>query len=144
MKMGVEHRIPLSDHAFKIFQELAKQSNCNPDAFVFAGHKTGKPLSQMAMTMALRRMKLGHFTVHGMRSSFRDYIGDMTAHPESIVEQALAHQIGDETTRAYRRGDAFLKRGQLMKDWAAYLYSAKRGKSVASASIDSADIAEAA
>jgi integrase len=126
MKMGVEHRIPLSDPAFKIFERLAKGSNCDPDAYVFVGQKTGKPLSQMAMTMVLRRMKLGHYTVHGMRSSFRDYIGDMTAHPESIVEQALAHQIGDETTRAYRRGDAFLKRQRLMKDWATYLYAPKR------------------
>lgn len=75
----------------------------------------------MAMTMVLRRMKLGHFTVHGMRSCFRDYMGDMTDHPESLVEQALAHQIGDETTRAYRRGDAFLKRRSLMQEWQDYL-----------------------
>src|SRR3546814_10309900 len=92
MKMGVEHRIPLPDHALRIFQDLAKGSNCDPDAYVFAGQKMGKPLSQMSMTMVLRRMKLGHYTVHGMRSGFRDYMGDMTAPPESIVEQALAHQ----------------------------------------------------
>ena len=127
MKMGVEHRIPLCDHALKIFQGLAKGSNCDPDTYVFAGQKMGKPLSQMSMTMMLRRMKLGHYTVHGMRSGFRDYMGDMTAHPESIVEQALAHQIGDETTRAYRRGDAFLKRRKLMNDWASFLYGQKRG-----------------
>jgi integrase len=126
MKMGIEHRIPLADPALVILRALAKQSNCKPDSYVFAGHRMGMPLSQMSMTMVLRRMKLGHYTVHGMRSCFRDYIGDMTAHPESIVEQALAHQIGDETSRAYRRGDAFLKRRKLMKDWAIYLYSAPK------------------
>lgn len=128
MKMSVEHRIPLSGHSLEIFRKLAKGSNCDPDEYVFAGQKMGKPLSQMSMTMVLRRMKLGHYTVHGMRSCFRDYMGDMTSHPESIVEQALAHQIGDETTRAYRRGDAFLKRQRLMKGWADYLYSTKCNK----------------
>lgn len=122
MKMGLEHRIPLPARANETLRSLAKDSNCPPDGFVFAGQKMGKPLSQMSMTMVLRRMKLGHFTVHGMRSSFRDYIGDMTDHPESIVEQALAHQIGDETMRAYRRGDAFHKRRKLMRDWESYLY----------------------
>jgi integrase len=123
MKMGVEHRIPLPARAIEILREIAKGSNCDPSAFVFEGQKMGKSLSQMSMTMVLRRMKLGHYTVHGMRSAFRDYMGDMTNHPESIVEQALAHQIGDETTRAYRRGDAFLKRRALMKDWENYLDS---------------------
>lgn len=144
MKMGVEHRIPLSEPAFKIFQDLAKGSNCDPDAYVFAGQKMGKPLSQMSMTMVLRRMKFGHYTVHGMRSSFRDYIGDMTGHPEAIVEQALAHQIGDETTRAYRRGDAFLKRQRLMKDWATYLYAPRRGKRVGPSPIPDESLAKAA
>lgn len=123
MKMGVEHRIPLPDRAVEILREIAKGSNCDPGTFVFEGQKMGKPLSQMSMTMVLRRMKLGHYTVHGMRSAFRDYMGEMTNHPESVVEQALAHQIGDETTRAYRRGDAFLKRRALMKNWEGYLDS---------------------
>ncbi|NKJ44828.1 site-specific integrase [Novosphingobium sp. SG720] len=123
MKMGVGHRIPLPGRAVEILREIAKGSNCDPGTFVFEGQKMGKPLSQMSMTMVLRRMKLGHYTVHGMRSAFRDYMGDMTNHPESVVEQALAHQIGDETTRAYRRGDAFLKRRELMKDWEGYLDS---------------------
>jgi len=134
MKMGVEHRIPLPARAIEILRSLAKGSNRDPDSFIFAGQKMGMPLSQMAMTMVLRRMKLGHFTVHGMRSSFRDYIGDMTDHPESIVEQALAHQIGDETTRAYRRGDAFLKRAKLMNDWEAYLYKRSRAAGLPSGS----------
>lgn len=128
MKMGIVHRIPLPVAAVDILRGLKRNSNCHPTTFVFAGQKPGKPLSQMAMTMVLRRMKLGHYTVHGMRSSFRDYMGEMTDHPESVVEQALAHQIGDETTRAYRRRDAFLKRRLLMSDWEGYLIGqSKRG-----------------
>ncbi|WP_423605401.1 hypothetical protein [Sphingomonas sp. MS122] len=71
-------------------------------------------------------MKLGRYTVHGMRSTFRDYMGEMTNHAESVVEQALAHQVGDETSRAYRRGDAFLKRRALMDDWEAYLLGSEQ------------------
>src|SRR3546814_3788385 len=63
-----------------------------------------------------------------MRSIFRDYMGDMTHHAESTVEQALAHQVGDETSRAYRRGDAFLKRRQVLRDWETYLYGSARKK----------------
>jgi integrase len=121
MKMGIEHRIPLPTTAVDMLRAVARKSNCSRDSFVFAGQKRGKPLSQMAMTMVMRRMKLGHYTVHGMRSAFRDYIGEMTDYPESVVEQALAHQIGDETTRAYRRRDAFLKRRLLMGVWEAYV-----------------------
>jgi integrase len=121
MKMGVEHRIPLSPTAIALLEAIAQRSRCEPDSFVFRGQRSGKPLSQMAMTMVLRRMKLGHFTVHGMRSAFRDYLGDMTDHAESIIEQALAHQVGDVTSRAYRRRDAFLKRRQLLRDWDTYV-----------------------
>lgn len=73
------------------------------------------------MTTVLRRMDLGHFTVHGMRSAFRDYMGEMTDHPESVVEQTLARQVGDATVRAYRRGDAFLERRLVMRDWANFI-----------------------
>lgn len=121
MKMGIEHRVPLTGRGIEIFHAQARRSNQDPDSFVFPGQKPGKPFSQMAMTMVLRRMGLGHYTVHGMRSSFRDYMGEVTNHPESIIEQALAHQWGDETTRAYRRGDALLKRRAVMNDWEAYL-----------------------
>ncbi|MBX3566330.1 MAG: site-specific integrase [Sphingomonas sp.] len=119
MKMGVEHRIPLSPAAIDILRGLPSVSNAKPSNYVFAGERG--PLSQMAMTMVLRRMNLGHFTVHGMRSSFRDYMGDMTEHSESVIEQALAHQVGNEVTRAYRRKDAFDKRRIVMSDWAGYL-----------------------
>lgn len=121
MKMGVEHRIPLSSEAVAIFRQLARESKRARDAYVFPGQKAGQSLSQMSMTMVLRRMNMGQFTVHGMRSSFRDYMGDMTPHAEAIVEQALAHQVGDTTVRAYRRRDAFEKQRLVMQDWANYL-----------------------
>lgn len=123
MKMGIEHRVPLTERGLEILQIQSRQSNCGPDRYVFAGQKRGRPLSGMSMTMVLRRMKLGHYTVHGMRSTFRDYFGDMTDHAETIIEMALAHQVGDETHRAYRRADAFLKRRLLMTDWQNYLVS---------------------
>lgn len=128
MKMNVEHRIPLPPRAVEIIKDMARASKCDPDSYVFPGQSRGSSLSQMSMTMLLRRMKLGHYTVHGMRSSFRDYMGDMTDHAESTVEQALAHQVGDETSRAYRRGDAFLKRRQVLRDWETYLYGSARKK----------------
>jgi integrase len=124
MKMKVEHRIPLSDAAFEILAAQLGQSKGRPDDFVFPGQKRGQPRSQMAMTMVLRRMKMGHITVHGMRSAFRDYMGDMTDHAEAVVELALAHQVGDTTVRAYRRKRAFEKRRSVMADWARYVLSA--------------------
>lgn len=71
--------------------------------------------------MVLRRMKMGHITVHGMRSTLRDYAGDMTNHDESVIEYALAHEVGDESSQAYRRRKAFLKRRALMTDWESYV-----------------------
>ena len=120
-KMRREHRIPLSDRAIEIVGPL-----CEPlrkDDYVFALPK-GDPLSQMSMMMLLRRMGYGNYTVHGTaRSSFRDWAGECTSHPESVAEAALAHSVGNATVRAYRRGDAFEKRRALMADWAAYCSS---------------------
>jgi integrase len=131
--MGVEHRIPLSSEAIAIFRQLAREAKSRRDTYVFPGQKSGQPLSQMSMIMVLRRMNMGHFTVHGMRSAFRDYMGDMTPHAESIVEQALAHQVGDATIRAYRRKDAFEKRHLVMQDWADYLMGDASEKNVSPA-----------
>ena len=75
----------------------------------------------MAMAMLMRRMNVGHFTVHGFRSSFRDWAAEETDHPREVAETALAHVYGDATERAYRRGDALTKRLVLMTDWDAYL-----------------------
>lgn len=118
MKAGREHRVPLSPRAVEMLTELA-ELRTGPDAYVFPGQKQGRPLSVMAMDMLLRRMNID-FTVHGFRSSFRDWAGEETAFPREVAEAALAHVVGDETERAYRRGDALEKRRKLMLAWAHY------------------------
>lgn len=82
-----------------------------------------QPLSDMALTQLVRRRITANqkFTVHGFRSSFRDWAGDETSHPREVAEAALAHVVGDASERAYRRGDALAKRRALMSDWAAFV-----------------------
>jgi integrase len=119
MKGGREHRVPLSDRAVAILTAmLALQSS----EFVFPGTKAGRPLSVMALEMVLRRAKIDA-TVHGFRSSFRDWTGERTAFPRELAEAALAHLVGDEVERAYRRGDALEKRRALMAAWAEFCAS---------------------
>ena len=103
MKGAREHRVPLSDRALEIVATLAQ---AHTGELVFPSAKPGRPLSGMAMEMCLRRMKVEGVTVHGFRSSFRDWAGDATQFPRELAEAALAHVAGDETERAYRRGDA--------------------------------------
>lgn len=74
----------------------------------------------MALEMVLRRMKIENATVHGFRSSFRDWAGECTSFPRELAETALAHVIGDKAEQAYRRGDALEKRRVLMDSWALY------------------------
>lgn len=121
MKMGVEHVVPLSDAALVILDGMAVFGS-EPDAFVFPSRFPGRPLSNMAMEMLLRRMQCDDYTVHGMRSAFRDWAGEETDYPREIVEMALAHAVGNEVERAYRRGTAIEKRRELMAEWAAYLF----------------------
>lgn len=123
MKAGREHRVPLTPQALAILEEMA-QAGAEPDAYVFPGQKEGRPLSPMAMEMQLRRMKVA-VTVHGFRSSFRDWCSEETAFAREIAEAALAHVVGDATERAYRRGDALEKRRQLMTAWADYCSGVK-------------------
>ena len=117
MKAGRIHRVPLCDGTVAILKQLAE---IGAGEFVFAGQKAGKPLSNMAMEMMLRRMKIENATVHGFRSSFRDWAGNVSSFPREVVETALAHAIGDKAEQAYRRGDALEKRRKLMKAWSAY------------------------
>lgn len=117
MKAGVEHRIPLSNAAIDLLTNLHRIEG-NP--YVFPGMKRSKPLSDMAMLEMLRGMRNG-VTVHGFRSTFRDWASETTLHPDTIVEMALAHTIKDKTERAYRRGDAFERRKPLMQQWCDYL-----------------------
>ena len=88
--------------------------------FIFPGTKEAKPLSDMSLTAVLKRMERGDLTVHGFRSTFKDWASETTAYPREVTEMALAHTIGDKTEEAYRRGDLFEKRVQLMNDWARY------------------------
>jgi integrase len=117
MKAGREHRVPLSDWAKTILEEMAA---VRAGDLVFPG-RGGRPLSNMAMEMLLRRMKEDEVTVHGFRSSFRDWAAEETPFPREIAEAALAHVVGDSTERAYRRGDALERRRELMQAWAEYL-----------------------
>ena len=117
MKAGKEHRVPLSDRAVALLAALEEMRTSD---FVFPGTAPGKPLSGMAMAMQLRRMKAADITVHGFRSTFRDWASETTAFPHEVCEQALAHAIGNKTEAAYRRGDLFEKRRKLMETWAGY------------------------
>jgi len=117
MKAGQEHRVPLSASAMAVLGTMAAVREGD---FVFAGGRAGKSLSNMAMAMVLRRMELPELTVHGFRSTFRDWAAERTAYPNEVVEMALAHTIGNKTEAAYRRGDLFGKRRKLMDEWAKY------------------------
>ena len=87
---------------------------------MFPGRGLGEPLSNMAMLKLLQRMGREDLTVHGFRSTFRDWAAERTNFPNEVVEMALAHAIDDKTEAAYRRGDLFEKRWRLMDAWAAY------------------------
>jgi integrase len=116
MKAGREHRVPLSARAVEILRGLPAFSG---EAFVFPGARKGRPLSIAALSRVLKRMGFD-CTVHGFRSSFRDWAGERTHFPREVAEAALAHVVGDETEQAYRRGDALEKRRSLMEAWAAF------------------------
>jgi integrase len=119
MKAGAEHRVPLSSAALDLLKRL-KPEKPEPDALIFG--KGGRAISNMAMAMLLRRLGMS-VTVHGFRSTFRDWAGDATEYPRELVEQALAHTITNKAERAYRRQTAVERRRALMADWAAYLFA---------------------
>ena len=112
MKAGREHRVPLSSRAVEIVERMAEVRTGD---LVFAGQRRRRPLSGAAIGALVTSA-----TVHGFRSSFRDWAGEETSFPREIAEQALAHATGDATERAYRRGDALEKRRALMEAWASY------------------------
>jgi integrase len=89
-------------------------------AYVFPGQRDSRPLSGMALDMVLRRMGIEDATVHGFRSTFRDWAGEETHFPRELAEHALAHAMDDRTEQAYRRGNALEKRRELMTAWASY------------------------
>lgn len=127
MKAGREHVIPLSGPALAIVTAIPRHAG---SPFVFPGLTGKSHLSNMAMAMLLRRMGKGGITVHGFRSSFRDWASEVTQFPQEVAEMALAHTIASKVERAYRRGDLFDKRRLLMDAWASYCAPEKPGKIV--------------
>jgi len=117
MKGGREHRVPLSEAAAAIIGQV---SEFRLNDFIFPGFRKDRPLSNMAMLQLLARMGRGDLTVHGFRSTFRDWAAECTEFPRKVAEAALAHVVGNKVEAAYRRGDLFEKRRQLMAAWARY------------------------
>ena len=120
-KAGREHRVPLSNRALEILDRLPRDGD-----LVFVGAH-GRALNVAAMLRALRRMGRQDLTVHGFRSSFRDWAAETTNYPNHVVEMALAHAVGDKVEAAYRRGDLFEKRRHLMDAWARFCSSGPAG-----------------
>jgi integrase len=116
MKSGREHRVPLSESALAI---LEKFGEARVSEFIFPGQGAGRPLSEMVLRRMLRR-DADVVTVHGFRSSFRDWAGNETHFPRELAEAALAHVVGDKAEQAYRRSDALEKRRALMEAWAQW------------------------
>jgi integrase len=114
MKGGKEHRVPLSDRALAILRELPQDGDA-----VFPGRSKGGVMNQDAMADVLAKVR-PDVTVHGFRSTFRDWAAETTAYPNHVLELALAHAIGNGVEAAYRRGDLFDKRRALMQEWCAY------------------------
>jgi integrase len=129
MKAGREHRVALSDEAVDILKALPREDD-NP--FVFIGPRSGG-LSNMAMAAVLRRMDRIDITVHGFRSTFRDWAAESTAFPNHVVEMALAHTVGNKVEAAYRRGDLMAKRQRLAADWAKFCFRPAEGKATIAA-----------
>lgn len=112
-KAAKEHRVPLSPQALALLGEPSRE-----DDLVFPGERAGKPLSDMSLTAVLRRMGRSE-TVHGFRSTFRDWAGETSSFPREVIEAALAHRLKDKAEAAYARGDLFAKRRALMEEWAS-------------------------
>ncbi|MDA8627982.1 integrase arm-type DNA-binding domain-containing protein [Pseudomonadales bacterium] len=121
MKAGIEFRVALSERAISLLKDLKQV-----DDYIFPGGKIGKPLSDAGMSSVLRRMEVTGATVHGFRSTFRDYVGEETQLNPVLAEHCLAHRVGDATERAYARGDMLAKRFDMVNIWADYVTSMVR------------------
>jgi integrase len=126
MKAGKEHRVPLTDRTLAIIDELAPLRG--ESEFLFPGVRGG--LGDRAMLDVLERMGRTDLTVHGFRSTFRDWAAERTNFPSEVVEMALAHAVGNKVEAAYRRGDLFEKRRRLMDAWADYCLHGKASADV--------------
>jgi integrase len=122
MKMGKEHRVPLSRAAHEVL-ELAKRRQCND--YIFPSEQSGKAMSNMAMSMLLKQRMGLNITVHGFRSTFRDWVAERTNYASELAEMALAHSIANKVEAAYRRGDMLEKRRAMMEAWAQFCLGEK-------------------
>jgi integrase len=113
MKGGKVHRVPMTDEMLRVLEPLKSMQS----EYVFEGQRRHRPLSNMSMLMLLRRMGQDAFTVHGFRSSFRDWAAESANAPREVAEAALAHQVGSDVERAYARSDLLEKRRELMENW---------------------------
>ncbi len=123
MKAGAMHEVPLSDRAMAILNDL-KNDKVQPHHFVFPAQRSGS-LSDMTLSAVLKRMAHSGITVHGFRSTFRDWAGEETSFERGVIEMALAHTVASSVERAYRRGRALEKRRDLMTEWANYCFQEK-------------------
>jgi len=122
MKAGKEHRIPLSDAAIAVLDQMDQATD-----LIFPG-RADRPMSDMTISSVLKRMGREDATVHGFRSTFRDWAAECTAYPREVAEMALAHTIGDKVEAAYRRGDLFAKRTRMMQEWANFCNQTQGGE----------------
>jgi integrase len=122
MKGGRPHRVPLSAPALQIIKTMAAENTGS--AFIFPGGNPGEPLAAKALHKALRRMGVEGVTVHGFRSTFKDWASECTSVANEVSEMALAHRIESGVEKAYRRGDLFEKRRSLMDQWGRYCTNA--------------------
>jgi integrase len=126
MKAAREHVVPLSEAAMAVLANIRELSS---SPLIFPGARKSAPMAGKAFERLLQRMGRS-VTTHGFRSSFRDWAGDKTEFAREVAEAALAHAVGDETERAYRRGSALEKRRALMEAWAAFVMGAEPGNNV--------------
>lgn len=122
MKAGVEHRVPLTPSALACLEEAQQIAVRSQENLVFQSARSGKPLSDMTLAAVLKRLDIPA-TVHGFRSTFRDWAEETTDYAHEIKEAALAHAVQNRVERAYRRTDLFERRIALMHDWSKYILS---------------------
>ena len=120
MKPRDDHRVPPTDEMLAIIEPLKAMKS----EFVFEGPKRHRPLSNMSMLMLLRRMQVKGVTVHGFRSTFRDWASEVANVPREVAEKSLSHLVGSDVERAYARSDLLEKRRDLMEQWSRYVEQA--------------------
>ena len=127
MKNGYDHSVPLTPRALEIVREMYEVRMSD---YVFPGARSHRPMSNMTMTMLMRRMGVVEYVPHGFRAAFRTWCGNETNTPREVAEAALSHRVGSAVELAYSRGDALEKRKNLMPIWADYCAGLQVGEVV--------------